>query len=65
MPQAAIANIDFSTWKAEAISLLEELPSWSEKAVESIDWKAWEDYFMAGLTPSEAIEEEVYSAGAD
>ena len=65
MPQEVMTNIDFSTWKKEALDLLEGLPSWSEEAVASIDWKEWEDYFMAGLSPREAIEEEVYSAGTD
>lgn len=53
---------DFLAWKADVKNILRDDHSWSEEAIETIDWDNWNDYFLYGSSPKEAVEEELYAA---
>ncbi len=36
---------DFLAWKADVKNILRDDHSWSEDAIETIDWDNWNDYF--------------------
>ncbi len=53
--------MNFYSWKNKVISLLRRY-GWNQSAIETIDWAAWYHYFDAGLSPAEAISEDMLSA---
>jgi hypothetical protein len=51
----------FDLWLAE-VRLIMKLAGWSAKAIWSLHDSAWKEYYHSGMSPAQAIEEEVVAA---
>lgn len=54
--------MDFDLWQKEVVRLMVK-DRWSNKAIGTVDWTAWQDcYYNEGLDPEEAMLSEYEAA---
>lgn len=49
----------WQAWRCTVYELLRYNCGWSQVALDSMDWDAWRVSYNEGLTPEEAVHEEV------
>ena len=57
-----VDDADFVIWQENVIKNLRVDQMWPELTIDSIDWDEWLGYFRDGLSPEEAVREELYAA---